>query len=410
MVRPERRTKGDLIAAAAIVAVVIVVIGLFWWRSSERATISRPSAQPAPATTAATAVPSALQQRWTATSTRTVAPVALGGVVVTGDGRTVAGLDPQSGEQLWSYARDAELCAVSYVYDLAVAVYPDQRGCGQVSGLKAATGQRGPTRTSYADKVVVVTSDGSAVLSAGATRLELWRSDLIRMLSYGEIDAPVKPVNTKLGTGCALMSAAGSESGVGVLEACPGKQDLRLTLLKPAKEEDEPDTKHVELLGVAIDAEARVLASATTTTAVYLPTPDPRVVVYDETGTTVSETPLPGPPVLSGAAPAVTRAGDMITWWTGNSVLVFDSKLGYRYTVEGTGAQAPLGPATMMTGRLLVPVTDGLAVCDPADGALERVIPLAHPSGTGAVMPAVSGPMVIEQRGAELAAFGPAAG
>ena len=33
----------------------------------------------------------------------------------------------------------------------------------------------------------------------------------------------------------------------------------------------------------------------------------------------------------------------MITWWTGNSVLVFDSKLGYRYTVEGTGAQAPLG-------------------------------------------------------------------
>ncbi len=409
MVRPERRTRGDLIAAAAIVAVVATVIALFWWRSSERATISRPSAQPASATTAGS-VPTALQQRWTATSTRTLAPVALGGVVVTGDGRTVAGREPQTGEQLWSYARDAALCAVSYVYDLAVAVYPDERGCGQVSGLKAATGQRGPTRTSYADKVVVVTSDGSAVLSAGPTRLELWRSDLIRMLSYGEIDAPVKPVNTKLGTGCALMSAAGGESGVGVLEACPGQQDLRLTLLKPAKEEDEPDTKHVELPGVAIDAEARVLAVATTTTAVYLPTPDPRVVVYDETGTTVSETPLPGPPVLSGTAPAVTRAGDMITWWTGTSVLVFDSKLGYRYTVEGTGGQAPLGPATMMAGRLLVPVADGLAVCDPADGALERVIPLSHPSGTAAVMPAVSGPMVIEQRGSALAAFGPAEG
>ena len=116
--------QGDLIAAAAIVAVVIVVIGLFWWRSSERATISRPSAQLAPATTAATAVPPALQQRWTATSTRTVAPVALGGVVVTGDGRTVAGLDPQSGEQLWSYARDAELCAVSYVTTLPSRFIP----------------------------------------------------------------------------------------------------------------------------------------------------------------------------------------------------------------------------------------------------------------------------------------------
>ena len=94
----------------------------------------------------------------------------------------------------------------------------------------------------------MVTSDGSAVLSAGATRLELWRSDLIRMLSYGEIDAPVKPVNTKLGTGCARCRPPAARR-VGVLEACPGKQDLRLTLLKPAKEEDEPDAKHVELLG-----------------------------------------------------------------------------------------------------------------------------------------------------------------
>lgn len=408
MIRPERRTRGDLIAAAAIAAVVILIIGFFWWRSSARATISRPAAEPAAATTKAEVVPSALQQRWTATSTRTVSPVTLGGVVVTGDGRTVAGLDPQTGRQHWSYARDTDLCAVSHVYNLVVAVYPDTRGCGQVSGLQAATGQRGPTRTSYADRIVVVTSDGNAVLSAGATRLELWRSDLIRMLSYGEIDAPVKPVNTKLGTGCTLMSAAGSESGVGVLEACRGEKDLRLTLLKPGKEEDEPDTKHVPLPGVAIDAEARVLAMAGTTAAVYLPTPSPQVVVYDETGTKVSGTDLRTPPALIGAAPALTRAGDLITWWTGTSVMVFDNKLDYRYTLDATGPQAPLGPATMMAGRLLVPVAEGLAVFDPADGTQERVIPLKHPDGDGAVLPAVSGSMVIEQRGSALAAFGPA--
>ena len=81
----------------------------------------------------------------------------------------------------------------------------------------------------------MVSSNGSAILSAGPTRLELWRSDLVRMMSYGEIDARVKPVNQGVGTGCTLMSAAGSDSAVSVLEACRDQKDLRLTLLKPAR-------------------------------------------------------------------------------------------------------------------------------------------------------------------------------
>jgi hypothetical protein len=405
MIAPERRTRGDLIAAAAIATAVAVFIATIWWNSSTRATISRPAGAPATGVAAPAAVPAALQQRWTATSARTRSPLVLSNTVVTGDGRTVAGLDPQTGQQRWVYARDTQLCGVSYVYDLAVAVYPDSRGCGQVSGIRAGTGERGPTRTSYADNQVVLTSDGSAVLSAGPTRLELWRSDLVRILSYGEIDARVKPVNKGLGTGCTQMSAAASDAAVSVLEACRDKKDLRLTLIKPAKEEDEPDTKNVDLPGLAVDSEARVLAVSGTTTAVFLPTPRPTVVVYDETATKISETELRSPAVLTGAAPAVTRAGDVITWWTGTAVMVFDKKLGYRYTLDATDA---LGPATMMAGRLLVPVSDGLAVYDPADGARERLIAIAHPDGTGPVIPAVSGSTVIEQRGAAIAGFGPA--
>ena len=407
MIRPERRTRADLIAAAGIAAVALMVIAAFWWRSSERATISRPAASAAPSTTPASAVPAALKQRWTAPSGATLSPILLGGNVISGDGRTMAGLDPQSGEQRWSYARDTDLCGVSYVYELAVAVYPDSRGCGQVSGIKAATGQRGPTRTSYSDEVVVLSSDGSAVLSTGATRLELWRSDLVRMLSYGEIDAPVKPVNTKLGQGCTLMSASASDAAVSVLEACSGEKDLRLTLLKPAKEEDEPDLKKVPLAGVAVDSDARVLAVVGTTTAVFLPSPNPEVAVYDDTGSKVSGTALPGQPRLMEELPPVTRAGDLITWWTGSAVMVFDNKLAYRYTLDAAGPLAPLGPATLMAGRLLVPVADGLAVFNPADGAYERTIPLKHPDGDAVVIPSVSGQMVIEQRGSTLAGYGP---
>jgi len=269
--------------------------------------------------------------------------------------------------------------------------------------VTAATGKRGPTRTSYSDRHTVVTSDGTAVLSYGPTRLELWRSDLVRLLSYGEIDAPVKPVNTKVGGGCTLMSAAGTDAVAAVLESCRGVNDLRLSLVKAAKEEDEPDTKRVALPGVAADSDARVLAVTTTTAAVYLPNPRPQVVVYDDTGTKVSSTDLPTAPMLTGAVPAVTHAGDTITWWTGHSVMVFDSKLSYRFTID----EPAIGPATQMDDKLLVPVADGLAVCDPATGIRERLIPLAHPPGQDPVLPSVVGTTVVEQRGDAVTGYSP---
>lgn len=403
MVRPERRTRGDLIAAAAIAATVALVLSLVWWQSSARATVFRPATSPAAKVAPAQGVPEALQQRWTAQSPKTLVPVVVNGTVVTGAGREMAGHDPTDGRQRWRYAREAELCGVSYVYDLAVAVYPDVRGCGQVSAITAGTGRRGPTRTGYADKQVVVSSDGSAVLSYGPTRMELWRSDMVRIFSYGEIDARVKPVNTAVGRGCALMSAAATDTAGAVLEACPDGPDLRLSLITPAKDEDEPVVKHVPLPGLAADSEARVLAVAGTTAAVYLPIPRPEVAVYDDTGARVSGTPLRVPPVLDGKAPALTRAGDYITWWTGSAVMVFDDRLGYRYTIDAPA----LGPAAMMAGSLLVPVAEGLAVYEPAGGGRQRVIPLQHPRGDGAVMPAVLGSMVFEQRGGTLAGFGP---
>ena len=406
MVRPERRTKGDLIAAATIALVVVVVAALFWWNSSARATISRPATSPAPNPVPARVVPDTLHQLWTAASPRTLSPLVVGGTVVTGDGTTVEGRDPQTGQNRWTFARDTSLCGVSYVYDLVVAVYPDVRGCGQVSGINGGTGQRGATRTSYAGKHVVLSSNGSAVLSAGPTRLELWRSDLVRMLSYGEIDARVKPVNQGLGAGCTLMSAAASDEAVSVLEACRDQKDLRLTLLKPAKEEDEPDTKNVPLPGVAPDSEARVLAVSGTTTLVYLPTPQPEMAVYDDTGTMVASWLLKKAPVLANPAQAVTRAGDLFTWWTGDSVEVFDSRLSQRYKIEASGAGVPLGPGAMMAGKLLIPLTTGIGVYDPANDTLERTIAVTHPDGSGPVVPTVTDSKVIEQRGAALVAFG----
>jgi hypothetical protein len=404
MVKPERRTKADLLAAAAIVTVVATAAALIWWTSDARATISRtamPAANPAPAHV----VPASLRELWRADSAATTQPVAVGGSVVTGHGRVVEGHDPATGAVRWSYSRDSDLCGVTWVYRVAVAVFSDDRGCGQASTVDGSTGQRGPARSSYSNRRVELSSDGTTVLSAGDTRLELWRSDMVRMLSYGEIDARVKPSSKGLHTGCRLASAAASSSAVSVFEACGRQADLRLTLLRPAKEEDEPDQHNVAEPGIGADSGAKVLTVSETRTAVYLPAPQPRVDVIDETGTTVGSTLLPEPPLTSNV---VTRTSNLITWWTGHRVMVFDTaSLTYRYAIGPAGSSAPVGPATLLAGKLMVPVTDGIAVCDPVTGVGEDFLPVHRAPSDAPVIPLATGAQLLEQRGNTLVALGP---
>ena len=403
MVKPERRTRADLVAAAAIAVAVAVVAALVWWTSDARATISRPAASAVKTLAPAKVVPASLRQLWSAPSPKTTAPVLAGGAVVTGDGHQVDGRDPATGSVLWSYARDLDLCGVTSVYNYAVAVYPDSRGCGQVSTIDGQTGMRGPTRTAYADPTVALSTDGTTVLAAGDNRLELWRSDMVRMISYGRLDAKIKP-GVPGPVLCTLKSAAASTSAVSVLEACPDQAFLRLTVLRPAKEEDTPDLKYVQLDDVKEDSGARVVAVSETTTAVYVPTPRPSLKIIDETGSTTADLPLPKPVSPEAAA---TRPGDVITWWTGDAVLVFSSSgMQYRYTVGPVGSHVPVGPATMMAGRLIIPVSDGIGVYDPTTGVNERFIPLRREASKSAVVPGVAGSVLLEQRGGTLAALG----
>lgn len=388
--------------ALAIAAVIAVAAGMIWWTSDARATDSRPATSDVPGLKSARDVPTTLRQAWTAASPATAQPVLAGGAVVTGDGHQVDGRDPATGNVLWSYSRGVDLCGVTSVYQNAVAVYPDDRGCGQVTTITGKTGRRDATRTAFADPEIRLTSDGTTVLSAGDSRLELWRSDMVRMIGYGALDARIKP-DVPAQPLCRLASAAASSAAVSVIEACPDAADMRLTLLRPADEEDQPETKTVPLAGVSVDSDAQVIAVSETLTAVYLPTPKPVVNVVDETGVTVASTLLSQPASPRATA---TRSGDLITWWTGDSVMVFDADtLRYEFTVNAVNSQAPVGPGTMMAGKLLVPVTRGYDVFDPQTGAGERHIEVSRQPQTDPVVPAVAGTTLLEQRGATLVAL-----
>ena len=250
---------------------------------------------------------------------------------------------------------------------------------------------------------MALSSDGTTVLSAGDSRLELWRSDMVRMLSYGALDARIKP-GTPASPLCRLVSAAASSSAVSVLEACPNQADLRLTLLRPAKEEDTPDLKYVPQPGVSEDSGARVVAVSDTTTAVYVPTPEAdgqghRRDRRDDRQHAAAQA------AVTGRDDVPRRRPDHVVDRRHRDGVLRQRTSATATRSAASGSNVPLGPATMMAGRLLVPVTDGYDVYDPASG--QRA---PHSACNGrrvrAVVPAVAGSTLLEQRGDELVALG----
>ena len=417
MLAPERRTRTDLVVAAVIAVVVVVAASIAWLTGDARGTTSIQAAEPLPAPEPAASVPTTLTELWRAPSsatdsTRTTAPVVAGSTVVTADGGAVLGRDPRSGEQSWSYTRDLPLCSVVSAWNTAVAVYRDDRGCSQVTELDGSTGQRTAQRSSDADDAVRLSSDGTYVTSRGDARMELWRSDMVRTLEYGRVDAPVNP-GSQPRTGCSLLSSASSNSRTAVLEQCPGEPAARLSLMNSApKDASEPEeygsTVVPELVsGPDSDTAGRIVAITGSVVALYLPaangSPD-RIGLYDDTASRISEFDLastlsPGPE--SPNSPAV-KAGSVFSWFTGTGLQALDSTgLSPVWSIPGA-----LGNGAVMAGRLLVPVPDGIAVVDLATGMSNSEIPVDRGDYDGPVQISVIGDVIVEQRGENVVALG----
>ena len=345
-----------------------------------------------------------LRQLWTAPSPATTAPVVVGGTVATGNGRRVDGRDAGTGESRWSYARDTDLCGLSWVYHYAVAVYRDDRGCGQVSTLDGSTGRRGAARSSYADPQVRLSSDGTTVLSAGDTRLELWRSDMVRMLAYGETDARVKPSARGLHSGCTLVSAAASSSAVSVLEALrqPGRCGwcccvrARKTTNRSNRSWPSPGSTPVRV--------PACWPSGRTTPRCTCPASGPASTWWTRPAPRSRARCCPRPPSKVGGRVAGRQPDHLVDRRLPDGLRRGQIHASLHHRRGRT--KAPLGPGVMMAGRLLVPVTGAIGVYDPLSGANERYIPVDRAPGTAAVVPAVAGSRVFEQRGDTVVALG----
>ncbi|MET8779672.1 PQQ-binding-like beta-propeller repeat protein [Nocardia sp. NPDC004654] len=411
MLAPERRTRADIISAVAI-AVLVAVAGLVVWaRGDATGTESVTAATPATTPPTADKIPANLRELWHAPDDASARALASGGAVITGSGGTVTGRDPATGAELWRYRRDMPLCGVEAQFGMVIAVYRDQRGCSQATLLAGDTGERRTARSSYMDPSVRLSVDGTYVLAYGERRLEMWRSDLVRTLEYGYVDAPVN-VKTQPRKGCTLLSAGSSSSRLAVLERCPDDPAPRLTVLNPAPKDNtvpEEYGSHV-LSGPGTDVPgARVIAVSDSRIVLYLPggtvsgagesTP-PRLGVYDSTGNPVVAHQLSAPLAENATT---TRIGSAYLVFTGNSVIALNAS-----TFDPLwAAPSALGSPAMMAGRLLLPVADGLAVLDPTSGAEVGRVPFQRPGYTGGpISLAVVGNIVLEHRDGELHALG----
>lgn len=399
---PERRNRGDLLVAAVLVVVLAGAALLVGLRSPAATTESVTATAPPDPPPPATSIPAEFSELWRAPSPGTPVPIAAGDGAVVADGSTVSGRDARTGAERWSYTRDLPLCTVATAFGRVLAAYRNDEYCSELSSLNARTGERGAARTLDARPGMRLIGDGP-VVATGQDYLEAMRSDLVRTVEYGTVRALEEPGDQPR-SGCSFSSFAAAPARAGVLERCPGDPADRLTVLRPdATSGDRPTPDFSVVLGVS---GARLIALSGERAAVLLPG-RPRLLLLDRTGARAAEVPLSVGPAVQEPQDGVartTRGGAALYWWTGAATVALDSNtLAPRWTLPNT-----LGPGVEYDGRLLVPVAGGLADVDPQTGAARRTVTVDRAGYVGPVQVAAQGDVVLEQRGRDVVAMGPA--
>ncbi len=412
-IAPERRRRGDVVAAAVLVALLLVGAFVIWRTSAEVATVDTPDTAPIAAPTPAGDVPAGFVEAWKAPSGATPAPVVAGPAVLTGDGDTVSGRAAESGDVAWTYQRDLRLCTVGAGFPTvddgdghALALYESRTGwCSELTALHPSSGRRADASNPDMRPGVQMLANGSYVTATGENYLEVWRSDLVRTLEYGNVPTPVQP-DKQPRPQCTYGSTAVTSDRIGVVERCPDAAADRLTVLTPdgPKGADTPDIKFTaELPGPG----AVLVAMSGDREVVALPNPA-RLIVLDRGGLPITQVPLTVPDAAittapAGAPAAVTTDGTRVYWWVGGTTVALDAtQLTPVWTLPNT-----LGPPVAYGTGLLAPVRDGLADLDPGRGTTLRTLPVPRADPDAPVRLAATGEVLLEQRGAELVALRP---
>ncbi|ASO18569.1 hypothetical protein FHR81_002977 [Actinoalloteichus hoggarensis] len=401
MVRPERRTKVDVLVVVLIVVVALGVGAVSWYTGDLRATTLRTAGESAEVPAPPTRLPPSLAEVWSAPSPATDRPSVAGPSVVVGADGTVRGLDPFSGEGRWSYERDLPLCTVGAQWDRAVAVYAKSRNCSEVTSLDGDTGERGPQRNTDAEQDTTLLGDGTYLTATGRRLTEVWGSNLVRTLQYGRVPALVNP-DRQPRVDCEHRAFAAGDARLAVIERCAEDPAERLTVLKARPEDDD---RPEEDFSVPLDEpDTTVIATSDAFTVIAAPSP-PTLIVYDSHGIRVEHSPLPFTEdefdTAARPVPLTTITEEHVFWYAAGTTTALSADDGrLLWTTADT-----LGSGTLFAGTLLVPVPGALAVLDPSTGERLGELPVDRGDHDGPITMDSIGPVLLEQRGDTLVAL-----
>ncbi|MCQ4619330.1 hypothetical protein KBX10_09630 [Corynebacterium sp. CCUG 59401] len=397
---PLRRTRGDLIATAVIAAVCVLLLLIAYFTAPIRQDELAPAAEEFPDAGILANVPNGLTESHALPdASPSPRPLVVNGLVITYADNTITATNP-AGEPEWTYKRGPELCGMASAWGNVVAVYRTKIGCGDVVSIKAATGQYVDTRSAISpEQVAVIASNDrvGTVGNAGISRAELWRSDLVRTVEYGELEARQEP-ETQPNPGCTLTSALTRTELLAITERCEDGAWLRFQKTTPE------DSRKPEMHdgSVAIPEGAYLVGISQDAAAIHDPATS-KVTSYDKDGAELASTSVPESNLLADSAIGVAdvQTADLphhMSYFDGNNLLLLDPATLAVTTIY----QGALGTGAAIGGRLLYASSDGIAVADWDSETVEKVIPVDRGGFTGQVAVASAGPTIVEKRGADV--------
>jgi outer membrane protein assembly factor BamB len=386
------RTRPAVVAAAAVVVLgVLAALAVPVVRSSDAFNTDIQVAADTPVPPDRAPLPATVRPLWTVPSTAGSGPVEGPTAVATGTDR-VAGLDPATGRERWSYRRgNARLCSSTLRDGVVIALFGKSHGCRDLIGLDAATGGRRWYRTVEFTTDAVLTSGPNVAVATGGGKM-------IAVDTGGGLNRWMYTAE-----GCRLDPAVAGRAAVATVARCSGEDRLVV---------------HDPFVDRAPWVEAQPAGS------------DPRVAAADGQVAVLSRS--GGVPMLTSYLPreaddegkkkqAVTRTGSVrdarlaygteapvgvtddqvVLLWTGRRLVAVD---GRTRTVLWTAPAT--GPPTVADGQVLVADGGGFTARPALRGAPASRVPVA-----GGVVPAAAalsriGRLVLVAGAGRLAAYG----
>ncbi|EFQ80946.1 Rv3212 family protein [Corynebacterium pseudogenitalium] len=319
------------------------------------------------------------------------------GLTITHADHTLTATNPD-GSEAWTYERtDADLCSLSTAWDKIVASYKTGVGCGDTVAIEAATGEYDSTRSAVNSEEVVPVSSNDRVGTVSTDRIDLWRSDLVRTVEYGDVEAKQEP-DKQPHEDCTISSALTRTENLALTESCPDKPGATWLRFQDTTPDDSREPDIAADVDIATDG-ARLVAVGQKAAAVYRPGQNPTIESYDNKGEKLDSTSAePSPDIDAGASPFAPATADLphhMTWFDGSRLYLFKpSDLAVDHVVEDA-----IGTPIAVDEHMLVPTQEGIAVMDWSTGKTLRTIPVDRGSYHGPVYLTLAGDTIVETRG-----------